>query len=310
VNGAGAGLAIAPDGGRLYAFNKSQADCPIVVLDPVTLQSLARLPVRINGLSAVTCSLHPPRVYAVGAGDAAELTIIDASSDNVIAALPLAKPVSPPPDLAWLLPPGLAADDKYVYIKVQQGPNSLIVLNAQTHEVVWSSGNAYTSSANAMALSGTRLSYIGDDRMMVLEIDKQPLQPKATQATGFGTVIYATLGTTVDNVHQFLKTGGVTVFDGPEWQNPNPIANSQCDGMAVTTDGMQALSISNSGDGRCFVQVLELGPGSKSPAGTLLTETGYFYAIALAPDNSRVFVARSVHVVFDTCVTALHASYS
>ena len=75
--------------------------------------------------------------------------------------------------------------------------------------------------------------------------------------------------------------------------------------MAVTADGMQGLARIGYFFGPYAVQVLEFSPDSKSctPAGTLLNSNEYLYAIAIAPDNSRVFVARNR-------ITALYASYS
>jgi YVTN family beta-propeller protein len=316
--------AVSPDGKRLYAFSGKSDSVSISIFDAVTLNPLATIPAGLYGPVAFAFSPDSSQVYVVteSATSPATITVIDANSHAVTSTINVAKSFQGKEQ-----PSALAANDKYIFVKTVMGPVMLLVFDASTHALAWSDANPspyFSLDISAgLALTAKRLYYGGINAVMTL--DSQTLAHLNTTYVQIDEAGFDHFVAAPDDSRTFLAqpANGVSTFPGSDWVNPThlpfkfggfyPPGSSQyvflaCRGLAVTSDCRQvfALRVDQNNLANCGVQVAEFDPGSGVyvAGAALLQGEAMPVAIAMTPDNSRLFVGSLASIA------VLDASYA
>lgn len=308
-------IVVSSDGRRLCALSGEGTNCSIAVLDPTTLNLIKSIPAGSSAiLLTFTCTSDQiyvtNQIYTANGGSACVLTVIDASYD-VTAKIDLLSLASPP--CYNLGPTVIAANDKYIFVKTAAGPVSLLVIDAHTHKEVWQEAarNSFRHTTG-MALSSTRVYYTGDDAVKALDFGT--FASVTAVNVSMPEFDFEQLVTTADDARVFLlQPLNVTTFQGPGLLNPTavlPIASGYQE-MVITTDAMQAF-VRRTQETSSFIQLLEFDPtsGSYATEATLLEGSDFKVALAIAPDNARVFVGSLDANRSNASITAVVASYS
>jgi DNA-binding beta-propeller fold protein YncE len=307
-----ASIAVSPDGERLYAVSGDWNNSSLSVFEPATLKPLGVIPAQLSRPMAIACAPDSSKIYAANSGSTgtATLTVIDATSHAVMPAILL-------PDLAsgFSDPATLVANDKYVSVKARYGPVSLLVLDAHTYAKAWFEPGPDPGQgpiSTGLALTEKRLYFTGDN--VVKTLDSQTLALLHTASVPMIGPLGSQQLAAPDDSRTFLaEWGGVRTFPGSDWLNPTLLPSLDgrgCWGFAVTADGVQVFLLGIGHDNNVQLAELDSASGSYVRAGTFLAGVQMPCAIAVTPDNTRVFIGLVDANQRNAFISVLDASYA
>jgi hypothetical protein len=287
------GIAVSPDGKQLWAAAVDSRFGSISVFDSATLALLASS--LLEGIPSVVAFAFTPDFSEVYVVNEIALIVLDAKSHATSASIHLSTLQSG----FFRDPSAIEANDKYIFVKARSGPVSLMVLDAQTYEIVWldpAPDNPPFVLSTGLALTGTRLHYTGDS--VITTLDCQTLAVLNTANVAIPNPGQDQLVAAQDDSRTFLgqRNNWARTFPGSDWLNPailpSPDSPNGCQGMAVTSDCMQVFVLCSSDFANSYVQMEEFDPGFGKyvRSAGFLKGAGITFNIAMMPDNTRVFI--------------------
>jgi hypothetical protein len=315
LSGAMPGIVLSPDGTRLYAAAGDWNTASLSLFEVATLRPLGSIPANLHHLAAIACAPDSSKIYAVtGAATegTASLTVFDANCHTVIETIRLG-------DLAngFNSPAGLVANDNYIFIKARYGPVSLLVIDAKKYtaaltELVPYNPNFPLPISSGLALTRQKAYYTGNNVVKTLDSETLALLNTANVALSDTDVL---LLAAPDDSRTFLADedpAQAWTFQGSDWLNPTimPVPNVYLrDGIAVTSDCMQVFLLCFGGDSFIQIDEFDFGSASYVSGARLLQGAGRPCAIAITPDNTRVFVGLVDADENNAFISVLDASY-
>jgi hypothetical protein len=289
------GFAVSPDGKKLYAaVADSFHNFSVSVFDATSLKLIESMPLGLVLRPGFAFSPNSSQLYVLSANpgdrDRASVMTLSAQTYKYIDTVML-------PDFAagHYEALALAANDKYIFIKTN-GARELVVLDAHTRALVWSDTvpNPQTSISTGLALTEKRFYYTGDNVIKVLDCQTLAvLKPAPVSMSNASETVQ--LVAAHDDSRTFLtQFKEVLTFQGSDWLNPARLSSCDgsngCRGIGVSSDCRQVFLLCSGNKSYVQIQEFDLGAGTYGPVAGLLQGAGVPAAIAMAPDDTRVFV--------------------
>lgn len=324
-------MAVSPDGTQLFVASGPASACSLTVLEPKTLEAIAIIPIGLWQPSAIAFSPDSSTVYLACQGNPdmmpyrSTLTVIDAGRHQITATMGLSEVAGS----FFLAGASIAANKNRIFLAgYQSNASSLLVLDAHSRRKVRDPLRLGTGKP-VFALSPTRLyyseeqTYQGPDGetfrapAVLKELDPETLTVlrstiEAPRRSPVEINLASQIAAAADDSCVLVLEEKLYALQGND-RRLTALANPP-GRLAISSDGMHAVAVLNVLDptlgyqGYQLVQ-LDLTSTDLTPVVRFSEYGRMAAAMAIAGDNSRVFVATTDLAHQNTAVRSFVVNY-